>query len=435
MRDPPLGRCLLDCRRSPSCMSDDAASLPDSSSSEAPPDRDAAPEGGALGELARLFLKLGIVAFGGPAAHIAMMEDEVVSRRQWIDRQHFLDLVGATNLIPGPNSTEMTMHVGYERAGWPGLFVAGACFLTPAVLITGGFAWLYVQYGTLPAVEPWLYGIKPAVIAVILGAVWRLGRSAVTSWRLGLIGTAVAAASFGVFSEIAALAIGGIVGMVWLRYTEEADPSTADRFLPILFLDTGGIARDSTTISAAGAAAAAGGVSLWKLGFFFLKVGSILYGSGYVLVAFLEGDLVQGYGWLTQTELLDAVAIGQLTPGPVVSTSTFIGYLIEGVPGAIVATLGIFLPSFLFVLLLNPVVPRLRESAWTAAFLDAVNVSAVGLMAAVTVKLGLATLVSWPAWLIAGLATVLALGVRVNAAWLVVGAALLGRFLAPWAGF
>ncbi len=420
-------------------MSDDAASSSDPSPSDrspsdVPPGRSAASDRGSLVELARLFLKLGIVAFGGPAAHIAMMEDEVVTRRQWIDRQHFLDLIGATHLIPGPNATEMTMHVGYERAGWPGLFVAGGCFIGPAVLITGGLAGLYMQYGTLPAVEPWLYGTQSAVIAVIFGAVWKLGRSAVTSWRHGLIGTAVAAAAFGVFSEIVALAIGGIVGTVWLRYTEEADPSTADRLLPILFQDTGGIVRDSTTLSAAGAAAAAGGVSLWKLGVFFLKVGSVLYGSGYVLVAFLEGDLVQGYGWLTQTELLDAIAIGQFTPGPVLSTSTFIGSIIDGVPGAVVATLGIFLPSFLFVLLLNPVVPRLRDSAWTAAVLDAVNVSAVGLLAAVTVELGQATLVSGPAGGIAGLAAVLALRFRVNAAWLVVGAALLGRLLAPWAG-
>lgn len=386
-----------------------------------------------LGELARLFLKLGVIAFGGPAAHIAMMEDEVVTRRRWLGRQHFLDLIGATNLIPGPNSTEMTMHVGYERGGWPGLFTAGACFIFPAVLITGLFAWLYAAYGEVPAVEPFLYGIKPAVIAVILGAVWKLGRSAVKGWRLGVIGVGVAGAVLGGIGEVTALLAGGVLGMLWLRYSGTADVKTAERFLPVLFQDTVRVARD-TTATASGVAAAAGSVSLWKLGLFFLKVGSILYGSGYVLVAFLQGDLVEDYGWLTQQQLLDAIAIGQFTPGPVLSTSTFIGYVIEGTPGAVVATLGIFLPSFFFVLILNPLVPKLRESVWTAAFLDAVNVAAVALMVAVTIELGLGVLTAWPAWLVAGLAAVGALLFRLNAAWLVLGGALLGRLLAPWAG-
>lgn len=373
-----------------------------------------------LGELARVFLKLGFIAFGGPAAHIAMMEDEVVTRRGWMSRQHFLDLVGATNLIPGPNSTEMTMHVGYEQGGWPGLLTAGGCFILPAVFITGGVGWLYVMYGTLPAVEPFLYGIKPAVIAVILGAVWKLGRSAVKGWRLGLVGIAVTSTVLGGTSEIVALLVGGVMGMIWLRYTREADHTTAGRYLTILFMDTYLVpARQA-------ASTVANEVSLWKLGLFFLKVGSILYGSGYVLVAFLEGDLVERFGWLTHEELLDAIAIGQLTPGPVLSTSTFIGYLIEGVPGAIVATVGIFLPAFILVAILNPYVPRLRESVWTAAFLDAVNVSAVGLMLAVTIELGTSILVAWPTWIIAGASAVLVLIFRVNAAWLVVGGGVVG---------
>ncbi len=385
---------------------------------------------GRLGETARLFLKLGLVAFGGPAAHIAMMEDEFVTRRQWISQQHFLDLIGATNLIPGPNSTEMTMHLGYERAGRAGLFVAGACFIGPAVLITGVFAWFYATYGSLPEVEPFLYGIKPAVIAVILGAVWKLGRKAVKGWRFAVMGLAVASLALGGLGEVWALFLGGIIGALWLRAVGYNTAQTAGRFLPILFLQN---ARDASGLAAAaGVAGAAMSVSLWKLFFFFLKVGAILYGSGYVLVAFLEGGLVQDYGWLTQAQLLDAIAIGQFTPGPVLSTSTFIGYVIRGVPGALVATLGIFLPSFFFVLILNPLIPKLRRSVWLSAFLDAVNVSSVALMAAVTLELSASTLVSWPAWAIAGLAAVLALRFRVNAAWLVLGGAVLGWLLAPW---
>ncbi|MDX1419397.1 MAG: chromate efflux transporter [Rubricoccaceae bacterium] len=385
---------------------------------------------GRLAELARLFLKLGVVAFGGPAAHIAMMEDEVVERRGWMTRQHFLDLIGATNLIPGPNSTEMVMHVGYERAGGRGLAVAGACFIGPAVLLTGLAAWFYVRFGSLPAVEPFLYGIKPAVLAVILGALWKLGRKAVTGWRLGVLAVGVAAAVLAGVNEVWALLAGGLLGMLWLRLT--GPPSdAAERLLPILLFqarpDTGAVAL------AAGVAGAAAGVSLWKLGLFFLKVGAVLYGSGYVLIAFLEGGLVQDYGWLTQAQLLDAVALGQFTPGPVLSTATFIGYVLAGVPGAAVATLGIFLPSFVFVRLLNPLIPRLRASAWLSAFLDAVNAAAVALMAAVTVELGADVLVSWPAWVIALGAAVLALRYKVNAAWLVLGGAVLGWLLAPWA--
>ena len=393
---------------------------------------------GSLGELARLFLKLGVIAFGGPAAHIAMLEDEVVTRRGWLGRQHFLDLVGATNLIPGPNSTEMTMHVGYERAGRKGLFTAGACFILPAVLITGVFAWLYVTYGGLPEVEPFLYGIKPAVVAVILGAVWKLGRTAVKGWRFAILGLGVAGAVLAGLNEVWALLAGGVLGALWLRAVGYDSSRTAGALLPILFLRPSAAAgAGAVGVAACGAPGAAGAaltVSLWKLFFFFLKVGSILYGSGYVLVAFLEGGLVQDYGWLTQPQLLDAIAIGQFTPGPVLSTSTFIGYVVEGVPGAAVATLGIFLPSFFFVLILSPLIPRLRESVWLSAFLDAVNVAAVALMVAVTIELGIGTLVSWPAWVIAALAALLALAYRVNAAWLVAGGAVVGWLLYGWVG-
>ncbi|HLT47741.1 MAG TPA: chromate efflux transporter [Rubricoccaceae bacterium] len=385
---------------------------------------------GRLGALARLFLKLGFVAFGGPAAHVAMMEDEVVTRRGWMTHQHFLDLIGATNLIPGPNSTEMVMHVGYERAGGRGLVVAGACFIGPAALLTGLAAWFYVRYGSLPAVAPFLYGVKPAVLAVILGALWKLGPKAIKGWRLGVLAAGVAAATLAGVNEVVALLAGGLLGMVWLRLSGRPSDA-AERLLPVLLLQT----RPDTCAAglAAGAAGAAAGVSLWKLGLFFLKVGAVLYGSGYVLVAFLEGGLVEDYGWLTQDQLLDAVALGQFTPGPVLSTATFIGYVLAGVPGAAVATLGIFLPSFVFVLILNPVIPRLRRSAWLSAFLDAVNAASVALMAAVTLELGADVLVSWPAWGIALASAVLALRFRVNAAWLVLGGAVAGWLLAPWA--
>ena len=382
-----------------------------------------------LAELARLFLKLGIIAFGGPAAHIAMMEDEVVTRRGWIDRQHFLDLIGATNLIPGPNSTEMTMHIGFERAGWPGLFVAGSCFILPATAITAALAWLYVAYGTLPAVEPFLLGIKPAVIAVILGAIWRLGKPAVKDWRFAVLGAAVAAALFIGFGEIPALLAGGLLGMLWFRTTRQRDSGTADRLLPILFLQSTRDTAAAATATAATVTAGAVAFSLGKLFLFFVKIGAVLYGSGYVLVAFLEGGLVEDYGWLTQSQLVDAIAIGQVTPGPVLSTATFIGYVLDGLPGAAVATFGIFLPSFFFVMLLNPLIPRLRRSVWLSAFLDAVNVAALGLMAAVTIRLGVGVLTSWHAWAIALAAAVLVLRFRVNAAWLVLGGALVGWLL------
>ncbi len=384
---------------------------------ESPPSSDG------LGVLARVFFKLGVIGFGGPAAHIAMMEDEVVERRGWLSRQHFLDLIGATNLIPGPNSTEMTMHVGYERARWPGLFVAGGSFIFPAALSTGLLAWLYVRYGEVPAVAPFLAGIKPAVMAVILGALWRLGKKAGKSWTLAFLGLAVGAALALGLGELWALLAGGIIGMavlaLWKKRGEEGE--RAKVVFPV-------VPQDSLVV-AAGATGAAAGVSLWALGLFFLKVGAILYGSGYVLIAFLEGGLVQDYGWLTEQQLLDAIAIGQFTPGPVLTTATFIGYVLGGVPGAVVATLGIFLPAFVFVGILNPIVPRLRESKWSAAFLDAVNVSAVALMAVVTLELGAGVLVSPGAWVIFAVATVLALRFKVNAAWIVLGGALAGWLL------
>ncbi len=371
-----------------------------------------------LGELAALFLKLGFVAFGGPAAHIAMMEDEVVARRRWMSRQHFLDLVGATNLIPGPNSTEMTMHVGYERRGWAGLLTAGASFILPAALMTGTLAWLYLRYGTMPQVMPFLAGIKPAILAIILAAVWRLGRTAVKDWRLAVIGVGVAGLVLGGVDEVLMLLAGGVVGAVWMRWSGPA-ARAAGLGLPLLVVP-------SISAGAPAAGAAAVGAPLWKVGLLFLKIGAILYGSGYVLVAFLEGDVVRDYGWLSQEVLLDAIAIGQLTPGPVLTTATVVGFLVAGLPGAVVATVAIFLPSFVFVWILNPLIPRLRASPWTAAFLDAVNVTAVGLMAAVLVTLGAASLTGWAAWTIALLAAGAVLFLRLGTPWVVLAAALLG---------
>ncbi|MBI3923233.1 MAG: chromate efflux transporter [Armatimonadetes bacterium] len=386
-----------------------------------------------LFELLTLFLKLGLIGFGGPATHIATIEEEVVTRRQWMTPQHYLDLVGATNLIPGPNSTEIAIYVGFVRAGYPGLVVAGVGFIFPAVVITTAFAMAYLRFGSIPNVAPFLDGIKPAVLAVIFAAMLRFGQKAVKSWRLALLGLLVALYSMLGLNEVIALLSGGFIGMIWLRASDGKSHNGEKTGAAV-----GSLALVSTLKSAkawAGplAVAVGGGivgVPLWKLGLFFLKVGSVMYGTGYVLVAFLEGGLVHDYGWLTQKQLLDAIAIGQFTPGPLLSTATFIGYLLSGFPGAVIATIGIFLPSFLFVALLNPLVPRLRNSVWTSVFMDAVNVSAIALMATVTIKLGCATLTRWPAWIIAGAASVAAVRWKVNAPWLVLAGAILGWLFA-----
>ena len=334
-----------------------------------------------LKEIAMLFLKLGSIAFGGPAAHIAMMEDEVVHKRKWMTQDHFLDLVGATNLIPGPNSTEMTMHCGYERAGWKGLFVAGICFIFPAVLITGLLAWFYQKYGQLPEVEPFIYGIKPAVIAIIVMAAYRLGKKAVKSTELAILGLATITACLLGINEIAALFGCGLLGLV-LYYLKKT-PGSFNTLIPLLWLQPKDLLQIGTL----------------KIFLTFLKVGAILYGSGYVLFAFLDTELVAS-GWLSRQSLIDAIAIGQITPGPVLSTATFIGWQLQGVTGAIAATLGIFLPSFLFVLLLNPLIPKMRKSKLVRAILDAVNVAAVALIVAVCITMAKDTLTDWRSILI-----------------------------------
>ena len=364
-------------------------------------------------------LKLGLVAFGGPAAHIAMLEDEVVERRRWMSRQHFLDLGGATSLVPGPNSTEMMMHIGYERGGWPGLLISGALFVLPAAVITGVLAFLYVTFGTVPQLESLLWGVKPAVLVIILAATWKLGRKAMKSWREAVIGLAVVVAVLMGVNELLALFVGAFLGTGWLMVTRGLVTDGNLLLLPILA--SVGVTAESATETVP--------VSLKALGLFFLKVGAVLYGSGYVLVAFLEGDLVERFGWLTSEQLLDAIAIGQMTPGPVLTTATFVGYLLLGVPGAAVATVAIFFPSLVFVGLLNPWVPKLRTRPWTGAFLDSVNAAALALMATVIVKLGLVTLVNWQAWVLVAVGAVALFRFRVHSAWLVLGAGLLGFLL------
>lgn len=383
-------------------------------------------ERSSLVELAIFFFKLGITAFGGPAAHIAMMEEEVVKRRKWITRDHFLDLVGATNLIPGPNSTEMAIHVGYVRAGLSGLIVSGLSFILPAVIITGALAWIYVKFGTLPQASNFLFGIKPVVISIILLAVIRLGKTAAKSIMLTVIGIGVAAASLLGINEVFSLLCGGITGIALYVVKGKRYKDITWSLIPLSIHQpeffTTGRAKAVASVSAAGIA----GISLWKLGLFFLKIGSVLYGSGYVLIAFLEGGLVKDYGWLTQQQLLDAVAIGQFTPGPVLSTATFVGYLVSGAPGAVISTIAIFLPSFVFVLILNPIIPQLRASKMMSAFLDAVNISAIGLMAAVTVHLASTTFADWRSVMIAVTAAIAGMHFKLNAAWLVLGGALIG---------
>ena len=372
-----------------------------------------------LGEVARVALKLGLTAFGGPAAHIAMLREETVVRRQWLTDAYFLDLVGATNLIPGPNSTEMVIHVGYLRAGWRGLLVAGTLFILPAAAIVLALAWAYVQYGTTPAGEALLYGIKPVVIAVVAQALWGLGRTALQGPLLFVIGAAAAALYLAGFNELAIL-FGSALVVLLVRTVQRLSPRQLGAAMPAPFAGLP-LTMLPTLLQAAPVP-----VSLMTLFLTFLKIGAVLYGSGYVLLAFLRNDFVERLGWLTDQQLLDAVAIGQMTPGPVFTTATFIGYLVAGVPGAVLATVGIFLPAFIFVALLHPLVPRLRRYPWTAAMLDGVNVAALGLMAAVTWLLGRDAIVDPLTAAIAIAAAVLLIRFRVNSSWLVLAGAIVG---------
>jgi len=357
------------------------------------------------------------------------MEEEVVSRRKWLTREHFLDLVGATNLIPGPNATEMAIHIGYIRRGLTGLIAAGISFILPAAIITGILAWAYMEFGTLPRATNFLFGIKPVVISIILMAVIRLGKTAVKSALLTVIGIGVAVASLSGVNEVLSLLCGGIIGIALYSLKGRFRKGTTGWLIPLSIQPITFLADSKARAVAAVSATAIAGVSLWKLGLFFLKIGSVLYGSGYVLVAFLEGGLVRDYGWLSHQQLLDAIAIGQFTPGPVLSAATFVGYVISGPLGALVSTIAIFLPSFIFVLLLNPVIPRLRASKVMSAFLDAVNISAVGLMAAVVISLAGQVITDWRGITIAGVAAAAGMRFRINNAWLIAGGAALGWLL------
>jgi len=363
-----------------------------------------------LKELAGLFTRLGLTAFGGPAAHIAMMQKEVVEKRMWMDHQHFMDLIGATNLIPGPNSTEMAIHIGHERAGWRGLVVAGCCFIIPAVLITGCIAWLYRLYGQLPLVRPFIYGVKPAIIAIILSAVFPLAKKALKNIELGIIGVLALIASLSGMNEIAVMFGAGFV--ILFLYISRRKAADLKNDLPILFLNIPLLSQENV-----------------KIFWIFLKISAILYGSGYVLFAFLDSELVTK-GMLTRTQLVDAIAVGQFTPGPVFSSVTFIGWQMNGPSGAIFATIAVFLPSFVFVAMLNPLVPKMRKSRLFSAFLDGVNIASVAIILTVCISFSRETIMDWRTILIAVLSLIITFGFRkINTVFLIIGSAALGYVL------
>ncbi|HVU51727.1 MAG TPA: chromate efflux transporter [Polyangia bacterium] len=363
-----------------------------------------------LAELAALFLRLGTTAFGGPAAHIALMRDEVVRRRGWMSDERFLDLLGATNLIPGPNSTEMAIHVGWSRRRWPGLVVAGTCFILPAMLMTGALGWAYVRFGTRPEASWLLWGVKPVILAVVVQALWGLAPTAARTWPLRVLGVAAAAAAAMGVNELVVLLVCGLA--VAAAGARRAGGGGLAQIVPALPLAAGTTA--ATAVSASG------------LFWVFVKIGSVLFGSGYVLLAFLRADLVSRLHWLTEGQLIDAVAAGQLTPGPVFTTATFVGYLLAGPKGALVATAGIFLPAFVFVAASGPLVPRLRASKRAGAFLDGVNVASLALMAVVTVELGRAAIVDAATAALGVAAALVLLRWKTSSTWLVLGGAALG---------
>lgn len=366
-----------------------------------------------LRELAVLFLRLGATAFGGPAAHIAMMQDEVVQRRKWLSDERFLDLLGATNLIPGPNSTEMAIHIGWERRRWSGLLVAGLAFIVPAMIITAACGWLYVRYGTLPTATWLLYGVKPVILAVVVQALWGLAPKAARTTPLRVLG-GIAAISVAVGANELAVLFGCGVVAIAVRWRGSKARPAQDLY------------QLAPLLPAMGATSAASAVGLSSLFWVFLKIGSVLFGSGYVLLAFLRADLVERLHWLTEAQLIDAVAVGQLTPGPVFTTATFVGYILAGPAGALAATAGIFLPAFVFVALSAPIVPRLRASPTASAFLDGVNVASLALMAVVTVQLGHAALVDVPTAVLAIAGATLLVRYQINATWLILGGAAAG---------
>ncbi|MBD2198967.1 chromate transporter [Calothrix anomala FACHB-343] len=368
-----------------------------------------------LTELATIFLRLGAIAFGGPAAHIAMMDNEVVNRHRWMSREKLLDLLGITNLIPGPNSTELAIHIGYERGGWRGLLIAGSCFILPAMLIVWTLAAIYTRYQTVPQVGWLLYGIKPVIIAIVLQALWNLGNKAAKDWPTRITAVVAIAGYFAGLNEILLLIVLGVIVMLVKNWQTKSQTNGA-WLLPL----SGIFAQISTTT------AAVTSVSWASVFLFFLKIGCVLYGSGYVLLAFLQRDLVERNHWLTSQQLLDAVAIGQFTPGPVFTTATFIGYLLAGNAGAIAGTIGIFLPAFLLVLVVNPWVPKLRQSPWASGFLDGVNAASMGLMAGVTYTLGRTALIDWVTIIVSIASAIAVFRFKINSAWLVLAGGLIG---------
>ncbi len=381
-----------------------------------------------LREIALSFLRLGTTAFGGPAAHIAMMEQEFVRRRRWLSHEEFLDMLGATNLIPGPNSTEMAIHIGHRRGGWKGLVVGGVCFIIPAMVIVMAAAWAYVRFGSLPQFEGVMHGIKPVIVAIILQALWRLAPVAIKSGFLALIGAIAIMATMLGAGPLTVLFGAGIATAAAASIERVRRSETLAVFPP------GWLGIVSTLKSAAAATAAIVPFSLLGLFLFFLKVGAVLYGSGYVLLAFLQTDLVDRLHWITQSQLLDAVAIGQVTPGPVFTTATFIGYLLGGASGAIVATVAIFLPGFVFVAASRPLIPRIRRSKLAGAFLDGVNVGALALLAVVTVALGRAALIDVVTVAIAAISVALLIYSRINSVWMIFAAGIAGLVLTGWFG-
>ena len=391
-----------------------------------------------LRELATLFLRLGVTAFGGPAAHIAMMRDEVVDRRRWLTDKEFLDLVAATHLIPGPNSTELAIHLGYRRGGLPGLALAGVCFILPAALIVAGIAWGYARYGATPQVGWLMYGIGPVVIAIVAQALVKLGQAAFSRWAYAAIAAGALAAALGGGNELGLLVAGGSIGLVLATRPKGPDSGAAagawlaaiPAALARLLHGTAAAAATAGAATASVAAiAAAVPFSLARLTLFFLKVGAVLFGSGYVLLAFLRADLVERWGWLTDQQLIDAITVGQITPGPVFTTATFIGYLLGGWVGATLATAAIFAPGFVFVALTQPLIPRLRASRALGGCLDGVVAASLGLMAAVTWQLARAAVSDLPTALIAAAAAVVLFRWRPNSTWLILGGAAAGWVL------
>jgi chromate transporter len=367
-----------------------------------------------LVELSLLFLKLGLTAFGGPAAHIAIMHDTFVKRRKWLTDEQFLDLIGATNLIPGPNSTEMAIHIGYLRAGWRGLIVSGVCFILPAMAIVLLCSWFYVKYGSIPQIAWLLYGVKPVVIAIILQALVTLGKKAIRGLIPGIIALAIVISYFLGINELALIALGGIIMMLIVNRNRLLNAYGAHCLIPLAYIPLATVSERVSAFSPA------------LLFFNFLKIGSVLYGSGYVLLAFLRADFVVRLGWLTDKQLLDAISIGQVTPGPVFTTATFIGYILGGFPSALLATAAIFIPSFVFVAISNPLIPKIRRSPWIGSFLDGVNIGSLGLMAGVAWQLGKATLIDPFTVILSVTSLALLIRFRINSAWLIGGGALLG---------